>query len=62
MTLACEGDYRTTAALAGLFGMALLDASPAPGCFNPEDLFTLTDLGPSLNGIDLRIRKTDPIE
>jgi hypothetical protein len=62
MTLACEGDYRTTAALAGLFGTALLDGSPAPGCFNPEDLFTLTDLAPSLSGIDLRIQTTEPIE
>ncbi len=50
----CEGDYRTTAAAARLFGEALF-ASRRPGCFNPEDLFTIDGLERPLKEIGVRI-------
>jgi hypothetical protein len=53
--LECEGDYRTTAAIARVFGEALLDRPMRPGCFNPEDLFRLSDLLPALGEVGLRV-------
>ncbi|HEX3173177.1 MAG TPA: NAD-dependent epimerase/dehydratase family protein [Solirubrobacterales bacterium] len=53
--LECEGDYRTTAAAARLFGELLLEGNARPGCFNPEDLFSLSDLLPALHGIGVRV-------
>jgi hypothetical protein len=50
----CEGDYRTTAESARVFGEKLI-ASSRPGCFSPEDLFSLGDLSPSLSEAGLRI-------
>lgn len=55
--LECEGDYRTTAAAARLFGEGLLDGRGRPGCFNPEDLFSLSDLLPALNDVGLRVTR-----
>jgi hypothetical protein len=55
--LECEGDYRTTAAAARLFGEALLDGCGGPGCFNPEDLFSLGDLLPRLADLGLRVTR-----
>jgi hypothetical protein len=49
----CEGDYRTTAEVARLFGEALIP-SRRPGCFNPEDLFTIGDLEAPLNETGVR--------
>lgn len=53
--LECEGDYRTTAASARVFGEALLERPTRPGCFNPEDLFSLNDLLPALGEVGLRV-------
>jgi hypothetical protein len=53
--LECEGDYRTTAACARVFGEALLERPTQPGCFNPEDLFSLDDLLPALGEVGLRV-------
>jgi hypothetical protein len=55
--LECEGDYRTTAAAARVFGEALLDGRGRPGCFNPEDLFTLSDLLPAFDDVGLRVTR-----
>jgi hypothetical protein len=55
--LECEGDYRTTAAAARLFSERLLDGHSPPGCFNPEDLFTLSDLLPAFNDAGLRVTR-----
>lgn len=56
--LECKGDYRTTAAAARTFGEALLDGrGRRPGCFNPEDLFSLSDLLPALEDIGLRVTR-----
>ncbi len=55
--LECEGDYRTTAAAARVFGEALLSSQVRPGCFNPDDVFTLGDLLPALEGIGLRVTR-----
>ncbi len=55
--LECEGDYRTTAVASRLFGEALLDGQGRPGCFNPEDLFSLGDLLPALNDLGLRVTR-----
>jgi hypothetical protein len=54
-TIECEGDYRTTAAVSHIFGERLV-ASGRPGCFNPEDLFELSDLRPSLDRIGIKIK------
>jgi hypothetical protein len=56
--LECEGDYRTTATLARLFAIELLHHPSQPGCFNPEDVLTLEQLAPSLDGIGLRVTTT----
>ena len=53
----CEGDYRTTAAAAAVFGEGLLDGHNRPGCFNPEDLFSLSDLLPALSNVGLRVTR-----
>jgi hypothetical protein len=53
-TIECEGDYRTTAAMARIFGERLA-GSGRPGCFNPEDLFELSDLRPSLDKAGIKI-------
>lgn len=50
----CEGDYRTTAALARTFGEKLVINS-RPGCFTPEDLFSLGDIAAPLQEIGLRV-------
>lgn len=50
----CEGGYRLTAASAELFAEKLA-RDPRPGCFNPEDLFSLDDLVPPLEELGLRI-------
>lgn len=55
--LECDGDYRTTAAVARVFAEALLDRGSRPGCFNPEDLFSLDDLLLALENVDLRITR-----
>jgi hypothetical protein len=49
----CEGDYRVTAAAARMFGEALI-ASRRPGCFNPEDLFTIAGLAKPLEEMGVR--------
>lgn len=56
-TAKCEGDYRVTALAARLFGEALV-AHPRPGCFNPEDLFTLGDFVAPLNEMGVRIARS----
>lgn len=53
--LECEGDYRTTAASARVFGEALLERPARPGCFNPEDLFSFEDLLPALGEVGLQV-------
>lgn len=53
--LECEGDYWTTAAIARVFGEALLERPARLGCFNPEDLFRLGDLLPALSEVGLRV-------
>jgi hypothetical protein len=55
--LECDGDYRTTAAAARVFGEALLSGRVRPGCFNPEDVFSLGDLLPAFEGIGLRVTR-----
>jgi hypothetical protein len=55
--LECDGDYRTTAAAARVFGEALLSGRVRPGCFNPEDVFSLDDLLPALEGVGLRVTR-----
>jgi hypothetical protein len=54
MLVECDGDYRTTAAAAHVFGEKLV-AGGRPGCFNPEDLFSLEDLASPLWAIGLRV-------
>lgn len=57
--LECEGDYRTTAEAARVFGEKLvLDSQP--GCFNPEDLFAFSDVLPILEREGLRISPGAP--
>jgi hypothetical protein len=51
----CRGDYRTTAASARVFGEKLA-IGRRPGCFNPEDVFTLRDLTTPLGEIGIHIR------
>lgn len=53
----CEGDYRTTAEAARLFGQKLLAADRA-GCFNPEDVFSIEDLLPLLTAEGTRISRS----
>lgn len=50
----CNGDYRLTAASARAFAERLA-LDPRPGCFNPEDLFSLSDLVPPLEELGLRV-------
>ncbi len=50
----CDGDYRTTAAAARIFGERLIERKRA-GCFNPEDLFSLRDLLAPLQEVGVRI-------
>jgi len=52
----CEGDYRTTAEAARVFSEALLTAK-RPGCFNPEDLFDLSDLLSKLADAGVRVAR-----
>jgi hypothetical protein len=54
--LECEGDYRTTAEAARVFGEALL-ARGRPGCFNPEDLFDFGELAAPLTEIGVRVAR-----
>jgi hypothetical protein len=54
----CDGDYRTTAAAARIFGEELLKRG-RPGCFNPEDLFSVDDLVGPLGEVGLRIAEVD---
>jgi hypothetical protein len=55
--LECEGDYRSTAIAARLFGEVLLGRRGRRGCFNPEDLFRLDDLLPALADLGLRVTR-----
>lgn len=56
--LSCEGDYFTTAAAAQAFAELLLaGGTHRPGCFNPEDLFSLSDLLPALDPIGVRVKR-----
>jgi len=50
----CEGDYRTTAEVGRVFGERLY-ADRRPGCFSPQDLFSLADLNPSFKEIGVCI-------
>lgn len=50
----CAGDYRTTAQAGRSFAEALLD-SRQPGCFNPEDLFEVSDFMRPLKEMGVRI-------
>jgi hypothetical protein len=52
----CKGDYRTTAASARVFGEKLV-IDNRPGCFNPEDLFSLGDLASPLREMGLRVTR-----
>jgi len=52
----CEGDYRATAAAARLFAQRLLTLN-RPGCFNPEDLFALSDLQVAAENGGIRIAR-----
>jgi hypothetical protein len=52
----CEGNYSTTAASARVFGEKLIIGN-RPGCFNPEDLFSLGDLASPLGKIGLRLTR-----
>lgn len=54
----CEGDYRTTAEAARVFGQRLV-AADRVGCFNPEDLFGIDDLLPLLSAEGTRISRSD---
>jgi hypothetical protein len=58
--LECEGDYRSTAAAARVFAEALVDGQFQPGCFNPEDLFSLDDLLSEFEDVGLRITRDWP--
>jgi hypothetical protein len=49
----CAGDYRTTALAARLFSEAL-SASRRPGCFNPEDLFSVGNFELPLDEVAIR--------
>jgi hypothetical protein len=53
--LECEGDYRTTAEAARVFGEMQL-ADDRPGCFNPEDLFSLDEVLPLLTAEGMRLQ------
>lgn len=52
----CDGDYRTTAAAARIFGERLIERKRA-GCFNPEDLFGLRELLTPLQEVGVRIAR-----
>ena len=53
----CDGDYRTTAAVARVFAEALLAGFARPGCFNPEDLFSLDELLLGFEEVGLRVSR-----
>lgn len=66
-TVECRGDYLGTADAVRIFANALLDSAAArrPGCFGPEELFTLDELRAPLSvaGIDVvdqPIRESSP--
>jgi NAD(P)-dependent dehydrogenase (short-subunit alcohol dehydrogenase family) len=52
----CDGDYRTTAAAARIFGERAIDVNRS-GCFNPEDLFNSSDLLTPLQEVGMRVAK-----
>lgn len=54
-TIHCQGDYLHTAAATLVMADALLDAGTPAGCFNPENLGSLTTMRKSLadNGISI---------
>jgi NAD(P)-dependent dehydrogenase (short-subunit alcohol dehydrogenase family) len=47
-TLECAGHYEHAARCALVFAETLLDAPRSSGCFDPEEVFTLDELTPSL--------------
>jgi hypothetical protein len=58
-TIEGSGGYRLTAAAVAVFADALLDdqgrATAKPGCFDPQDLFSLSNLQPQLVEAGIRV-------
>jgi hypothetical protein len=56
-TIECRGDYRSTASAAVIFAAAALDSAAArrPGCFGPEELFSLRELRGPLSSAGIEV-------
>ena len=51
----CRGELVQTARSAVVFAQSLLDDPPGGGCFDPEEVCTLEDLGPMLQAAGISI-------
>ena len=51
----CEGDYRATAVAAVAFAQRALERDLPPGCYDPQELFTLEELAPGLARAGVRV-------
>jgi hypothetical protein len=55
VTVECEGDFLNAARSTVVFAEAQLGRRQRPGCFDPEEIFVLNDLEPSLRTAGIRI-------
>jgi hypothetical protein len=55
LTVECEGDFVNAARSTVVFARAQLERRQRPGCFDPEEVFVLNDLEPTLHAAGIRI-------
>ncbi|HYB28185.1 MAG TPA: hypothetical protein VEF89_16335 [Solirubrobacteraceae bacterium] len=54
-TVQCRGEFVHTARSALVFAEALLARQPGGGCFDPEEICTLEDVGPELEAVGINV-------
>jgi hypothetical protein len=57
LTVECEGVFVNAARSTVVFARAQLGRRQQPGCFDPEEVFVLNDLEPTLHAAGVRIMR-----